>query len=191
VQEATTILDLAAARSIRSTGQAPAALPTRSGFFARFREAVGRRIPLLERHGLVHRDRAEEVDAERQVTLARDAEERIELGMKQRERQPLSFAEAARLGEKPIEKARLEAAALYRGRVVATAIDDGGNRYVVLDTGRSLTAVPARAEQRFTPGREVRAIAEVRESGAEKRRFLTFILEEMEREQKRDRGRER
>jgi hypothetical protein len=191
VQEATTILDLAAARSVRSTGQAPAALPTRSGFFARFREAVARRIPLLERQGLVHQERAGEADAERQVTLARDAQERIELAMKQRERRPLTFAEAARLGGKPIEKARLEAAALYRGRVVATAIDQGGERYLVLDTGRTLIAVPAGAEQKFTPGREVRAIAEVRESGAERRRFLSFVLEDMEREQKRDRGRER
>ncbi|HYB12279.1 MAG TPA: DUF3363 domain-containing protein [Myxococcota bacterium] len=191
VPEAATILDLAAARSVRETGEAPAALPTRSGFFAGFREAVARRIPLLERQGLVYREHAAEADAEQRITLARDAEERIELAMKQRERQPLSFAEAARLGGKPIEKARLEAAALYRGRVVAAAMDDAGESYLVLDTGRSLTAVPAGTEQKFPPGREVRAIAELRESGAERRRILRFVLEDMEREQKRERGRER
>ena len=191
VPQAATILDLAAVRSMRQTERAPAAPLTRSGFFARFREAAARRIPLLERQGLVQWEAVHDgPDAERRLTLERGAEERIELAMKQRERQPLTLAEAARLGGKPVEKARLEAAALYRGRVVAMAMDNGGESYLVLDTGRSLTAVPAGAEQKFPPGREVRAIAEVKEAAAERRRILTFVLEDMEREQKRERGRE-
>jgi len=111
--------------------------------------------------------------------------------MKQREMRPLTFAEAARLGGKTVEKARLEVAALHRGRVVATATDEGGQHYVVLDTARALVAVPVGAQQRFVAGHEVRAIAEIPESSAERRRTLGWVFEDLEREQKRDRGRER
>ena len=167
-------------------------LQTRSGFFRQFHEAARRRMPLLEREGLVRGDASRGApDSERRLSLSQGAEERIELAMKQRERQPLSFAEIARLTGKTIEKARLEVAALHRGRVVTAAIDEGGETYLVLDTGRTLTAIPAGAAQRFTAGREVRAIAEVSQPGVERRRILSWVLEDMEREQSRDRGRER
>jgi hypothetical protein len=192
VPQAATILDLAAARSVRATGEAPAVLPTRSGFFRQFHEAARRRLPLLEREGLVRGDASRGAhDSERQLTLSQGAEERIELSMKQRERQPLSFAEAARLTGKTIEKARLEVAALYRGRVVTMASDDSGASYLVLDTGRTLIAIPTGKALHFAAGREVRAIAEVSHVGVERRRILSWVLEDMEREQNRDRGRER
>jgi len=158
VTQAMTILDLAAARPVRSTGDAPALLLTRSGFFAEFREAVRRRVPLLEREGLVRRETGHGArDAEHRLAAAVDAEERIELAMKQREMRPLTFAEVARLGGKTVEKARLAVA----------------------------------AQERFAPGRELRAMAEVSESGAGRRRTLAWVLEDLERERKRDRGRER
>ncbi|HME69194.1 MAG TPA: hypothetical protein VKM54_04930, partial [Myxococcota bacterium] len=192
VPQAATILDLAAARAVRTTGAAPVALQTRSGFFREFHEATRRRLPLLEREGLVRGDASRGApDSERRVTLSTGAEERIELAMKQRELRPLSFADAARLTGKTIEKARLEVAALHRGRVVTAAIDDSGETYLVLDTGRTLTAVPTGAAQRFSAGREVRAIAEASQSGVERRRILSWVLEDMVREQCRDRGRER
>jgi len=192
VPQAATILDLAAARSVRTTGEAPVVLQTRSGFFRQFHEAARRRMPLLEREGLVRGDASRGApDSERRLSLSQGAEERIELAMKQRERQPLSFAEVARLTGKTVEKARLEVAALHRGRVVTAAIDEGGETYLVLDTGRTLTAVPTGGAQRFSAGREVRAIAEVSHSGVERRRVLSWVLEDMERERSRDRGRER
>jgi len=192
VPQAATILDLAVARSVRTMGQAPALPQTRSGFFRQFHEAARRRMPLLEREGLVRGDASRGApDSERPVTLSAGAEESIELAMKQRERQPLSFAEVARLTGKTVEKARLEVAALHRGRVVTAAIDENGGTYLVLDTGRTLTAIPAGAAQHFNAGREVRAIAEVSHSGVERRRILSWVLEDMERAQSRDRGRER
>jgi hypothetical protein len=192
VPQATTILDLAAARSVQNTGEVPRVLQTRSGFFRQFHEAARRRLPLLEREGLVRGDASlGALDSGRRLSLSQGAEERIELAMKQRERQPLSFAETALLTGKAVEKARLEVAALHRGRVVTMAIDEGGETYLVLDTGRTLTAIPAGAAQHFSAGREVRAIAEVSHSGVERRRILSWVLEDMEREQNRDRGRER
>jgi hypothetical protein len=76
--------------------------------------------------------------------------------MKVRERRPLTLSEAQRLGAKQLVHAARESGRIYRGRVVAMAEDDAGTRYVVLDTGRYVTAIPA-AGQTFEPRREMRA----------------------------------
>jgi hypothetical protein len=53
-----------------------------------------------------------------------------------------------RLGGRTVEKARLEVAALHRGRVRATAMEEISERYVVLDTARTVVAVPGGSQQR-------------------------------------------
>ena len=190
LREPATILDLEAARAVRDDGEAPTPVPTRSGFFARFREAVRSRLSLLTERGLI-RERSEEipVGTRRQLVLAAAAEERIEMAIQERERRPLTLAQASRLGRKEVVRAAQEPGRVYRGRVVAMAEDDAGARYVVLDTGRHLTAVPT--ERAYERGQELRARSRTVASPAERRRVLAWQLDDLERERSRshDRGR--
>ena len=111
------------------------------------------------------------------------------MAMKQRERRPLTLSEAQRLGAKALVHAAPESGRIYRGRVVAMAEDEAGARYVVLDTGRYVTAIPA-AGQTFERGRELRARSRMVESPAEGRRVLAWQIDDLELERRRGRGRE-
>lgn len=191
VREPATILDLEAARAVRARGDAPALVPTRSGFFARFREAVRSRLSLLAESGLVRESALEPAAADRrQLVLVATAEERIEMAMKQRERRALTLLEAQRLGAKELVHTAPESGRIYRGRVVAMAEDEAGARYVVLDTGRYATAIPARG-QTFERGRELRARSRMVESPADRRRALAWQIDDLDQERRRGRERER
>jgi len=191
VREPATILDLEAVRTVRARGDAPALVPTRSGFFARFREAVRSRLTLLAERGLVGESALESAATDRRrLVLVATAEERIEMAMKLRERRPLTLSEAQRLGAKELVHAAPESGRIYRGRVVAMAEDEAGARYVVLDTGRFVTAIPATG-QTFERGRELRARSRMVESSAERRRVLAWQIDDLEQERRRGRERER
>jgi hypothetical protein len=118
------------------------------------------------------------------------AEEHIEMATKVRERRPLTRSEAQRLGAKELVHAARESGRIYRGRVVAMAEDGAGPRYVVLDTGRYVTALPATG-QTFERGRELRARSRMEESPAERRRVLAWQIDDLEHERRRGRERER
>jgi hypothetical protein len=73
---------------------------------------------------------------------------------------------------------------------VAMASDAEGRAVVVLQSERTLTALPA-PDRKFQLGQEIRARAVAQEVPNERRRVLAWQLDELDREQKRDRGRER
>jgi len=86
--------------------------------------------------------------------------------------------------------ARLEPGLTYEGRVVAMASGADGSTYAVLKTDPTLTAVPA-TPQELRVGQEIRAVAVAHEVAGERRWVLAWRLDDLEREQKHDRGRER
>ncbi len=193
VPEPSTVLDLDAVRTVRQTGRLPEPEPARRGFFARWRAAVvGRRTVLERARVLFERAGSDQEREPRKLEVAEGAEQMIEARMHERERAPISLQDAERRAGKPIQVASEQAGRLYRGRIVAYAEGEDGTRYAVLETGRNLTAVPTR-EVEIAAGRLVEARSrslEVEEEG-EERRALAWQLEEIEREQRKERGRGR
>jgi hypothetical protein len=70
------------------------------------------------------------------------------------------------------------------------AEDEAGARYVVLDTGRYVTAIPT-AGQTFERRQELRARSRMVESPADRRRVLAWLIDDLEQERRRGRERER
>ena len=185
------MLDLVALQTVRERGEGLPIDPSLGGFAARFRAAIAQRLRLLEERGLV-RSSVEERDGVRvrRLAVALGAEEKVERAMRERDRGLTPLDEVARREGKPVVEARLEPGRAYRGRVVAMASDAEGRTVVVLDTEPTLTAVPV-ADRKLPVGQEIRARAVAQEVPGERRRVLLWQLDELEREQKRDRGRER
>ena len=156
----------------------------------RFRDAMARRLPLLEKYGLLQ-EIEEEPGGERvrRFAVALDAEERIERAMKERDRGPTPLSEVERLHRKPLVHAKLEPGRAYQGRVVAMASDAEGRAYVVLHTDPTLTAVPA-AERRLHLGQEIHARAVTEEAAGERRRILAWQLDDLAQERRQGRSRE-
>jgi hypothetical protein len=189
--EPSTVLDLAAVQTVRENGGVlPADRPVH-GFGAQLRDAIERRIPLLEERGLLHGVEEERGNERvRRLAIAVDAEERIERAMKERDRGLTPLSEVERTYGKSVVRARLEPGLTYEGRVVAIASDADGSTYAVLKTDPTLTAVPA-TPQELRVGQEIRAVAVAHEVAGEQRWVLAWRLDDLEREQKHDRGRER
>jgi hypothetical protein len=189
--EPSTVLDLVAVQTLRDNGGAlPPDRPVH-GFGPRLREAMAKRLPLLEERGLVQV--AEEQrggEGVSRMVVASDAEERIERAMKERDRGLTPLLEVERTHGKPVVHAKLEPGRAYQGRVVAMASDADGRAYVVLNADPTLTAVPV-AEQKLRVGQEIYARAVTHEVAGERRWTLAWRLDNLEQERRRDLGRER
>jgi hypothetical protein len=137
-----TFLDLVTLQSIH---EHQGVLPTdgsSTGFRKELHEAMARRIPVLEEHGVLQA--VEESGGRlRYLAATLDAEERIERSMKQRDRGLIPLSEVERNQQQPVVQAKLEQGRAYQGRVVAMATDSEGRAYAVLHTDPTLTAVPA------------------------------------------------
>jgi hypothetical protein len=184
---ASTMLDRAALRSVRTTGTLPAPVEDRRGFFRQWRAAVRARGPLLEREGLLLRTRDGSPD--RALEVQKGAERMVEGRMTRGERIPRTLRDLERVHGKDTEPARAEPGRTYRGPVVGYAVEDDGQSYVVLDTGQELTAVPTDRRD-LEVGHTVRARAEATaEQESRERRTLTWALDDLEHERDRGRGR--
>ena len=189
--EPSTVLDLVAVQTLRDNGGALPADGAVHGFGLRLREAMAKRLPLLEERGLVQVAEGERGDERgHRMVVALDAEERIERAMKERDRGLTPLSEVERTQGKPVLHAKLEPGRAYQGRVVAMASDADGRAYVVLNTDPTLTAVPV-AEQKLRVGQEIYARAVTQEVAGERRWILAWQLDDLEQERTHDRGRER
>jgi len=189
--EPSTLLDLTALQMVQEDGREIPSDASLRGFAGHFREASARRLPLLEKRGLVAGVEEERGgERVRRLAVMPGAEETIERAMKERDRGLTPLIEVERSQGKPVTEAKLEPGRAYRGRVVAMASDAEGRTVVVLQSERTLTALPA-PDQKFQVGQEIRARAVAQEVPNEHRRVLAWQLDELDREQKRDRGRER
>lgn len=184
---ASTVLDLDALRSVRTTGALPPPVEGRRGFFRQWQAAVRARGPLLEREGLLQRTRDGSPD--QSLEIQNGAERTVEGRMTRGERIPTTLRELEQVHGKSAEAARPEAGRPYRGPVVGYAVEDDGQSYVVLDTGQELTAVPTDRRD-LEVGHTVRARAEATaEQESRDRRSLTWALDDIEHERDRGRGR--
>ena len=184
---ASTALDRDALRSVRETGALPAPADGRRGFFRQWRAAVRARVGVLEREGLLHRSR--DAGAEHTFEVEKGAERMVEGRMSRGERVPTTLRDLERVHGTHAEAARAEPGRTYQGSVVGYAIEDDGQSYVVLDTGRELTAVPTDRRD-LEVGHAVRARAEaIEEHESRERRTLAWALDDLEQERDHGRGR--
>ena len=186
-ETASTLLDHDALRSVRETGALPAPAPDRRGFFRQWHAAVRARAPLLEREGLLRR--SPNTTAENTFEVERGAERKVEERMNRGERIPTTLRDLEHVHGKDAGVANAEPGRTYQGPVVGYAVEDDGQNYVVLDTGRDLTAVPTDRRD-LEVGHAVRARAEATaEQENRERRTLTWMLDDLEHERDRGRGR--
>jgi hypothetical protein len=183
---ASTLLDLDALRSIRSTGVLPARAPGRRGFFRQWGDAVRSRAAILEREGLLQGRTGR--DGEPIHAVTRGAEQMVESRIAERERTPRTFEEVERLHGKRLVVADLEPGRTHRGELVAY-VDEDGHRHAVLETSRELTAVPT--ERSDIPiGHRVQArTRQVTDAENREQRRLAWTLDDLERQHERGRGR--
>lgn len=113
----------------------------------------------------------------------------VEARVDDRGRVPTNLRELERSHGKAIDLARARAGLSYRGDLVAYATSDDGTSYAVLDRGRRLTAVPTDRRD-LEIGHAVRARAQaVTDEETRERRRLAWVLDDVEHERDRGRGR--
>lgn len=184
---ASTALDRDALRSLRESGSFPPAIADGRGFFRQWRSAVLARGRVLEREGLIRP--IENESLERTYEISEGAERMVEARMDDRGRVPTNLRELERSHGKAIDLARAQAGLSYRGALVAYATSDDGTSYAVLDRGRRLTAVPTDRRD-LEVGHAVRARAQaVTDEETRERRRLAWVLDDIEHEHDRGRGR--
>jgi hypothetical protein len=113
------------------------------------------------------------------------AETRVEIQTKQRDRSSLSFAEAEALAGREIERANADTRH-HDGKLVATTHDEQGRRFLVLDVGWRVVAIPS---QRRDLQIGSRVTASLERTPAERGRDAGMAWQVRDREQERDRGR--
>jgi len=181
VDTASTLLDRDAIRSVRGTGALPQPVPERRGFFRQWQAAIRSRGPVLEREGLLRRS------AGLGLEVGEGAERTVEARMNRGERIPTTLRNLENVHRKAA--AVVEPGGMYQGAVVGYAIEDDGRAYVVLDTGRSLAAVPTERRD-LAIGHVARARTQSSsEDEDHRRRSLTWVLDDAEHERDRGRGR--
>jgi hypothetical protein len=184
---ASTALDRDALRSIRESGSFPPAIADGRGFSRQWRSAVLARGRVLEREGLIRP--VENEALARTYEISEGAERMVEARMEDRGRVPANLRELERSHGRAIDLARPRAGLAYRGELVAYATSDDGTSYAVLDTGRRLTAVPTDRRD-LEVGHAVRARAQaVTDEETRERRRLAWVLDDIEHERDRGRGR--
>jgi hypothetical protein len=106
---------------------------------------------------------------------------------KQRDRSSLSFPEAEALAGRQIEHADSDTR-LHDGRLVASAHDEQGRRFLVLDVGWQLVAIPSQSRDLAIGSR---VVARLERTSSERGREAQIGWQIRDREHERDRGRGR
>jgi hypothetical protein len=185
-----TVIDREAVRWARESGAPPLA-SARRGFFAEWRNAIADRFPRLARLGLLRSEVSTRSAGERlHYRVQAGAAEKIEEAMRVRERTPMSLEEVRAEATKPLRFATARPGTVYRGRMVTYAVDESGERYAVLDTGRHWTAIPSERADLAVRSNVV-ARAQRLELEGQQRRLLAWQLDDEERQRAREHGRGR
>jgi type IV secretory pathway VirD2 relaxase len=186
-REPATVLDLEAMERSRSATRSDPA-PAPRGFARAWTRAVEGRREHLGQAGLLVRAGPESGrgDEARWVAVPQ-AEPRVALQAKQRDRSSLSFAEAEALAGRQIEHADSDTR-LHDGRLVASAHDEQGRRFLVLDVGWKLVAIPSQRRDLAT-GSRVQARFERTSSERGRESQMGWQIRDRERERERGRGR--
>ena len=186
-REPATVLDVEALKRSRCTASSGSASSPR-GFARAWTRAVEGRCKGLEQAGLLVQAGPENDRGGRARWVAvPQAEPRVSLQAKQRDRSSLSFAEAEAFTGRPIEHAG-PAPRLHEGRLVACAHDAQGRRFLLLDVGSRLVAIPSQRRD-LAIGSHVIARLERESSGGGRESPTGWQVRERERERDRDRER--
>ena len=173
----TTPLDREALRRVWDHGTTAAERPAVSQFGRQWDEAVRERRERLLRTGLLLE---EEREQGRALRLSRKAEAMME--SRGRDRTPLNLEEVQKHSRKPVRAAPEVPGQHLSGRLEAVAYDRENRQHAILDTGRELTTL--RTEQNdLQVGHEYEA-----QSRAERRRLVSWQLDDLERVREHDRG---
>jgi type IV secretory pathway VirD2 relaxase len=188
-RELATVLDLEALERARQAARAAAqAPPPRRGFARAWARALAGRREGLARAGLLVRagPESERGGGPSWIALPQ-AEPQVALQAKQRDRSSLSFAEAEQLAGREIEHANADTRH-HDGRLVASVHDEQGRRFLVLDVGWRVVAIPS---QRRDLQIGSRVAASLERTSSERGRESQMTWQVRDREQERDRGRGR
>jgi hypothetical protein len=115
------------------------------------------------------------------------AEPQVELQTKQRDRSALSFAEAETLAGRKIEHANADTRH-HEGRLIASVHGEQGRRFLVLDVGWRVVAIPS---QRRDLQIGSRVAASLERTSSERGRESQMTWQVRDRERERDLGRGR
>ena len=177
----TTPLDREVLRRVRDHGTTGPERPAVSQFGRQWDEAVRERRERLVRAGLLLEEEREQVRA---VRLSRKAEAMME--NRGHERTPLNLEEMQKHFRKPVRAAPDVPGQHLYGRLEAVAYDRENRQHAILDTGRELTTI--RTEQNeLQVGHEYEAQSRAEQS-AERRRIVSWQLDDLERIREHDRG---
>jgi hypothetical protein len=177
----TTVLDREALQRVWAHGTKAPERPVVSRFGRQWDEAVQKRRERLLRAGLLLE---EEREQGRALRLSRKAEAMMDI--RGHERTPLNLEEMQRHSRKPVRAAPQVPGQHISGRLEAIAYDQQNRQHAVLDTGRELTTI--RTEQNdLQVGHEYEAQSRA-ERSAERRRLVSWQLDDLERLREHDRG---
>jgi type IV secretory pathway VirD2 relaxase len=178
----TTPLDREALRRVWAHGTMDPERPALSGFGRQWDAAVRDRRERLIRAGLLL---DEERGQGRAVRLSRKAETMME--DRGHERTPLNLEEVQKHSQKPVRAAPEVPGQRLSGRLEAVAYDRENQQHAVIDTGRELTTI--RIDQNdLQVGHEYEAQSRA-ERSTQRRRLVTWQLDDLERVREQDRGR--
>ena len=183
--ELATVLDLEALERSRSPARSQPATAPRGFARAWARAVEGRREHLAAAGLLVRAGPEGDRGAETSWVTVPQAEARVAIQTRQRDRSSLSFAEAEALAGREIDRANADARH-HDGKLVASAHDEQGRRFLVLDVGWRLVAIPS---QRRDLEIGSRVTASLERTPAARGRAAGMAWQVRDREQERDRGR--
>jgi hypothetical protein len=186
-RELATVLDLEALERSQSDARAEPSAPSRGFARAWARAVEGRRVRLAEAGLLVRAGPESERSGAPSWIAVPHALPSVALQAKQRDRSALSFAEVETLSGKRLEQAGADTWR-HEGRLVAWAHDSQGRRFVVLDVGSRLVAIPS---QRRDLEIGSRLEARVERTPTERDRESRMNWQVIDRERERDRSRGR
>jgi type IV secretory pathway VirD2 relaxase len=182
-----TVLDLEALEQGRTAGHERPPTPSR-GFARAWARAVEGRLERLADAGLLVRVGSESERGGRASWIAvPQALPQVALQMKQRDRSSLSFAEAQALFGRDIERANPDNRR-HQGRLAASVQDAQGRRYLIVDVGWQLVAIPS---QRRDLELGSRVEARLERASPERGRESQMSWQIGDRQRERDRGRGR
>jgi len=186
-RELATVLDLEALEQSRAAAHQEASTPSR-GFARAWARAVEGRLERLAEAGLLVRVGSESERGGRASWIAvPQALPQVALQTKQRDRSSLTFGEAQALFGKDIEHASPDNRR-HAGRLAASVQDAQGRRYLVVDVGWQLVAIPS---QRRDLELGSRVEARLERASPERGRESQMSWQVTDRQRERDRGRGR
>lgn len=186
-RELATVLDLEALERSQASARAEAPAPSRGFARAWARAVEGRRARLAEAGLLVRAGPESERGGAPSWIAVPQAAPKVALQAKQRDRSTLSFSEVETLSGRHLEHAGADSWR-HEGRLIASAHDEQGRRFLVLDVGSRLVAIPS---QRRDLGIGSRVEARLERTSREQGRASQASWQVIDRERERDRGRGR